>query len=113
MDPFVFMEWSGAERVVANPATVGRAWRLEELEALGGDEETCESEPEVYGLGYRWCVCFSPFTPEAETGYLPHENLLALTDAELDAARTTLTRGWDAFGRALDALVVRAGQRLV
>jgi len=58
-------------------------------------------------------VCFSPFTPERETGYLPAENLLALTGTEFDAARAALARGWDAFWRALDALVVRAEQRLV
>jgi hypothetical protein len=68
MDPFVLIDWASAQPTVSSPPIVGLAWTLEELEASTGDPEDIESDREIYGKGWRWCVCFSAREPVGEKG---------------------------------------------
>ena len=87
MDPFLLIEWVGANVAVADPPRVGLAWPLEELESTTEDPEDLESDREVYDRGWRWCVCYSAREPGGEKGFIPEERLLPLSAIELEAAR--------------------------
>jgi hypothetical protein len=104
MDPFVLLVRSDGGRALANPTTIGLAWRLEEVERLGPEAEEFEPERNLYARGYRWCDCFSCFTPDGEGGHLPAENLLAVSQAEFEFAHAAIASGPDAFNRAVAAL---------
>ena len=99
MDPFLMIEWVGDVPVLALPATVGLAWRLEELGPEFDDPEGFLSDREYYERGWRWCECYSAWEPEGERGYVRVANLVALREDEFDVARAVLRRSPDVFER--------------
>ena len=112
MDPFILVAWSEEGPVLADPATVGYAWRLDELDQLEDDDEP-DFDRNAYDQGLRWCTSFSCVTPEGENGWLADENLLPLSQDELDHARFELRRGSEPSWQALDALFARAATRAI
>jgi hypothetical protein len=112
MDPFILVAWSEEGPALAAPATVGYAWRLDELDQLEDDDEP-DFDRNAYEQGLRWCTSFSCVTPEGENGWLADENLLPLSQDELDHARVELRRGSVAFWQVLEALFARAATRAI
>jgi hypothetical protein len=110
MDPFVLVEWESGKPATWHPATVGLAWRLEEL-VSADDTADGTSERELYQRGWRWCECYSVFSPEGEEGFFGIYNLVPLQPAELDAARAALRRNPAEFKRTVEVLVDRAARR--
>ena len=53
MDAFILVQWSEEGPVLADPATVGYAWRLDELDQLEDDDEP-DSDRYAYEQGLRW-----------------------------------------------------------
>jgi len=98
--------------VLADPETVRYAWRLDELDQLEDDDEP-DFDRNAYEQGLRWCTSFSRVTPEGENGWLADENLLPLSQDELDQARLDLARGSEAFWQSLDRLFARAATRAI
>jgi hypothetical protein len=92
MDAFILVSWSEEGPMLADPATVGYAWRLDELDPLEDNDEP-DFDRNAYEQGLRWCTSFSCVTPEGENGWLADENLLPLSQDELDHARLELGRG--------------------
>jgi len=109
MDAFILVQWSEEGPVLADPATVGYAWRLDELAQLEGGDEP-DFDRYAYEQGLRWCTAFSCVTPEGEDGWLADENLLPLSQNELDQARFELRRGSE---RVLDPLFARVATRAI
>lgn len=112
VDPFLMIEWGDLSPVLALPATVGLAWRLEELGPDIEDPDGFLSDREYYERGYRWCECYSTWEPDGDRGYVAAANLVPLHPAEFDAARASLRRSPDAFNRAVWTLFDRAIRRL-
>ena len=112
MDAFILVSWSEEGPVLADPATVGYAWRLDELDPLEDNDEP-DFDRNAYEQGLRWCTSFSCVTPEGENGWLADENLLPLSQDELDHARLELGRGSVPFWQVLDALFARAATRAI
>lgn len=112
MDAFILVAWSEEGPVLADPATVGYAWRLHELDQLEDDDEP-DFDRNAYEQGLRWCTSFSCVTPEGESGWLADENLLPLSLDELDPARFDLARGAEPFWQSLDVLFARAAARTI
>src|SRR5215208_2118038 len=106
------ISWDGRSPVLALPATVGVAWRLEELGPDIEDPDGFLSDREYYERGLRWCECYSTWQPDGERGYVPTVNLVPLQPAEFDVARAALRRSPDAFERAVWTLFGCAVQRL-
>ena len=109
MDAFILVQWSEEGPVLADPATVGYAWRLDELEQLEGNDEP-DFDRYAYEQGLRWCTAFSCITPDGEDGWLADENLLPLSQNELDQARFELRCGSE---RVLDPLFARVATRAI
>jgi hypothetical protein len=82
------------------------------LDQLEDDDEP-DFDRNAYEQGLRWCTSFSCVTPEGENGWLADENLLPLSQDELDHARVELRRGSVAFWQVLDALFARAATRAI
>jgi excisionase family DNA binding protein len=59
VDPFLLIRWDGTSPALALPATVGLAWRLEELGPDVEDPDGFLSDHELYERGYRWCESYS------------------------------------------------------
>ena len=112
MDAFILAQWSEEGPVLADPATVGYAWRLDELDQLEDNDEP-DYDRNAYEQGLRWCTSFSCFAPEGENGWLADENLLPLSQSELDHARFELRRDLERSWPALDALFARAATRTI
>ena len=98
--------------MLADPATVGYAWRLDELDPLEDVDEP-DFDRNAYEQGLRWCTSFSCVTPAGENGWLADENLLPLSQDELDRARFELRRGSVPFWQVLDALFAQAATRAI
>ena len=98
--------------MLALPATVGLAWRLEELGSDIEDLDGFLSDREYYERGRRWCECYSTWQPDGERGYVPAANLVPLQPAEFDVARAALRRSSEAFERAVWTPVGYATQRV-
>ena len=109
MDAFLLVAWSEEGPVLADPATVGYAWRLDELDQRGGNDEP-DSDRYAYEQGLRWCTAVSCVTPEGEDGWLADANLLPLSQDELDHARVELGRGSE---QVLDSLFARVATRAI
>ena len=110
MDAFILVQWSEEGPMLADPATVGYAWRLHELDQLEDDPDEPDFDRNAYEQGLRWCTAFSCVTPEGEDGWLADENLLPLSQEELDHARFELRRGSE---RVLDSLFARVATRAI
>ena len=106
------IEWGELSPVLALPATVGLAWRLEELGPDIEDPDGFLSDREYYERGFRWCECYSTWEPGGDRGYVAAANLAPLRPAEFDVARASLRRSPDAFNRAVWTLFGRAVRRL-
>ncbi len=113
MDAFILVQWSEEGPMLADPATVGYAWRLHELDQLEDDPDEPDFDRNAYEQGLRWCTSFSWFAREGENGWLANENLLPLSQDELDQARLALARGSEPFWRSLDVLFARAATRTI
>lgn len=112
MDAFILVTWSEEGPMLADPATVGFAWRLDELDQIDDVDEP-DFDRNAYEQGFRWCTSFSCFAPEGENGWLADENLLPLSPSGLDQTRLDLARGSERFWQALDALFARAATRAI
>src|SRR4051812_39641570 len=77
------VSWEGRSPVLSLPATVGVAWRLEELGPDIEDPDGFLSDREYYEGGWRRCLCYSTWQPEGERGYVPTVNLVPLQPTEL------------------------------
>jgi hypothetical protein len=91
------------------PRRSGTRGRLDELDQLEDNDEP-DFDRNAYEQGLRWCTAFSCVTPQGEDGWLADENLLPLSQDELDRARFELTRGSE---RVLDSLFARAATRAI
>lgn len=106
------IKWGGQSPVLALPATVGLAWRLEELGPDIEDPDGFLSDRDYYERGWRWCECYSAWEPDGDRGYVPAVNLVPLRPAEFDVARAALRQSPEGFERAAEALFGRAIRRL-
>jgi hypothetical protein len=101
VDPFLLIRWDGTSPALALPATVGLAWRLEELGPDVEDPDGFLSDREFYERGYRWCDSYSTWQPDGERGYVAVVNLVPLQPWEYDVARQALRKSPGAFVRAV------------
>jgi len=112
VDPFLMIEWGDLSPEPALPATVGLAWRLEELGPDIEDPDGFLSDREYYERGFRWCECYSAWQPDGDRGYVAAANLVLLHPLEFDVARASLRRSPHAFSRAVWTLFDRAIRRV-
>jgi hypothetical protein len=100
MDPFLLIRSDGTSPVLALPATIGLAWRLEELGPDVEDPDGFLSDREFYERGYRSCESYSTWQPHGERGYVAVVNRVPLQPWEFEVARQALRKSPRAFVRA-------------
>jgi hypothetical protein len=112
VDPFLLITWDGASPALALLATVGLAWRLEELGPDVEDPDGFLSDREFYERGYRWCESYSAWQPDGERRDVAVVNLVPLQPWEFDVARQALRKSPGAFERAVWMLFGPAVRRM-
>jgi hypothetical protein len=104
MDAFVLIDWDGDVPALSRPATVGLAWRLEELDDPDDNSGGFTSERELYERGWRWCECYSPWCLDGERRFVGVDSLAPLRPVEFDVARAALARDVREYERVVEAL---------